>query len=152
MPLVRWLEYGQGEEPFAYLDYTGRMNERKIELIKIDKQTTLRITGQPEAWPLKVRYTAGFYPSGAAVSIAVGQVESIFNPTDPTVHAMLDQLSRQHAIAVIINGQSEVITHGRMTRTQLQNILQRHAQHLPNCRLDWAATLAEFTRPNLAAR
>ena len=150
--VVSGREYGRGVEPLAYLDYTGRMNERKIELFETDKKTTLRITVDPQSWPLKVRYTAGFYPTGTAVSIAVGQVESIFNPTDPAIAQMLDWLSRQRAIDVVINGQRETVAHGRMTRTQLQNILQRHARHLPTCRLDWAATLAEFTRPNLAAR
>ncbi len=140
--------------PFTRPDYTGTMNERKIELIKIDKQTVLWITGQPEAWPLKVRYTAGFYPTGTAVSIAVGEVETIFNPTDPAVHSMLDRLSRQRTIDIIIDGQREVITvnHGRMTRQQLQSILQRAAVHLPHCRLNWQETLNEFTRPNLVAR
>lgn len=151
MPLVKWLEYGRGVEPLACSNYTGRMNESKIELIEINKLTALRITGQP-TWPLKVRYTAGFYPTGTAVSVAVGQVESIFNPADPAVNAMLDRLSRQRTIDIIINDQHETIAHSRMICTQLQNILQRHARHTRTCRLDWAATLTEFTRPNLAAR
>lgn len=136
----------------ASLDYTKRMNERNMKLIEIDNLTALLIEGEPGRRPYKVRYHAGFYPSGTAVSIAVGEAETIFNPTDPAVARALDRLSRQRDVLLVISGQRETIGHGRMARTHLQNILQRHARHLPNCRLDWAATLAEFTRPNLAAR
>ena len=141
------------EVSLAYPNYNGRIYERNMKLIELDKLTALSFDEAPDERPYKVRYQAGFYPTGAALAVTMGGVESIFNLADPTVYEMLDRLSRQRDITLLAAGhQPEIVKHGRMIRQQLQTILRKASTHLPVCRLDWQATLSEFTRPNLVAR
>jgi len=143
----------RGEEPLHKSNYTGPITERNMNVIEHQKLTAISSASEPGQRPYKLRYVAAFYPTGAAVAIAVGEGEVIVNPADPAVARLLDRLSRQREVALLVDGQQpEVIPHGRMARQQLQSILQRTAVHLPHCRLNWQETLNEFTRPNLAAR
>lgn len=123
-----------------------------MNLIESESLTAFTAADSPGQRPYRVRYTAGFYPTGTAVSLTIGSTEIVVNPADPDVYRMLDRLSRQQEIVVFVAGRPETISHGRMARQQLQQILRRTAAHLPQCRLDWQATLNEFTRLGLVAR
>lgn len=115
-----------------------------MELTNADGRTVIKLESIPNG-RIKLRYHAGFYPTGAAVAVQLGDQEVIVNPADTAVAAMLDRLSRQREVAILDgNGRVTTIAHGRMARQQLQQILDRTAAHLPTCRLDWQQTLADF--------
>lgn len=127
--------------------YQIRTRSKMTEMILKDENGRTLITGSMPVSDgrIKISYHAGFYPSGAAVTVRVGVWETIVNPADTAVYTMLDRLSRQREVDVIGgDGQRVTIAHGRMARQQLQAILQRTAVHLPGCRLDWQKTLADF--------